>query len=273
MRPSGEIRFVCVPAAMQISISSAGEPSLVTAPLKILTATSSFSFRLQVALEIMPLAPSPSSSLTSRSSQEIFSSPSSLGVFVPDPRGVEHGFPEKDKNPNSGISNSHAGSSGKRLQLNLNKPSFLQALISSGKDVSWLPASIHFCNRSQRPILFGNSVIALSVRINHLSRAGKLSSGMKRMVLLLKATISRFGHAASSAGKVVKEQFEKKAILRFVSWLIEDGSWERLVLPERSRISRVEEREMISIGNCEMPEEILSLVMPLYRPDWRPSRL
>lgn len=194
-------------------------------------------------------------------------------MVVPELVGVEHGFDEKERKPSSGSSKSQVGREGKRLQLNLNRPSFVHAFISSGRDVSLLPASMHFCSREHWPILLGSASIALSVRMSQRKRVGKLFSGMNCMVLLLNATISRAGHAANSLGKLAKEQFEKKAILRFVSWLMEGGNWERLVLPERSKISRVEESERISFGNCEMPEEILSLLMPLYRPDWSPSRV
>lgn len=71
---------------------------------------------------------------------------------------------------------------------------------------------------------------------------------MEIMPLSLKATISRAGHSAKAEGKVLKEQDEKKAILRFVRWEIEDGRVLRWGLLERSRISRVECKERISWG-------------------------
>ena len=83
------------------------------------------------------------------------------------------------------------------------------------------------------------------------------------MPLSLNATISREGHSANTEGKVLKEQDEKKAILRFVKWEIEDGRCVRWGLLERSRISRVECRVRISDGKVvRLSVESFSFLVP-----------
>src|SRR5690349_6940348 len=227
------MRFLCVPAAIQADISSIGDPSEVTSPLKTLTATcfsSALALEIQTPREITPDAPSPRSSLTWRSFQLI---ELNIGSLLTASLGRQ-GLPAKAKKDNSGSSlKSHVGISSILLADNRRRPSFLQLAISSGKLFSWFPASMHFWRRWHFPILRGSKSIRLFVRINHLRFGGSESSGIFFMPLPLNAIISRERHSASCLGKVAKLQSEKKAILRLCRRPKSDGSSERSEFPER----------------------------------------
>ena len=119
-------------------------------------------------------------------------------------------------------------------------------------------------------MLAGREVIWLLVRMSQRSFRGKDPSGMVVMLLPLKAIISSERHWASSFGKTVKLQSEKKAILSLWRRLMSFGSVES-GLPDKSRISRVLNRSRISRGNSVRPRDILIRFMPLYWPDLSPS--
>lgn len=143
--PIGSMRFGCCPAVIQAAISSWGEPSEVTSPLKSLMATC-FSFSdsvelLSVPFEIMPDAPSPNVWCTEREDQVMSSKmglSSKLGA---------HGFPAKERNESSGSSKSQAGRRVSLLADRRKRPSFRQWDISFGRDARLFPANMHFCNR------------------------------------------------------------------------------------------------------------------------------
>lgn len=133
------MRLACWPAAIHAFISSAGEPSDVTSPLKSLMATCFGSVGVvHVPWEMIPDAPSPRSWCTEREVQVM-----SLRTGFDADAGV-HGFPAKERNDNSGRSKSHEGRVANSLAESLRRPSFRQEDIESGKSVRRFPANMHF---------------------------------------------------------------------------------------------------------------------------------
>lgn len=129
----GSMRFGCEPAVMQADISSAGEPSLVTLPLKSLMATAfsgASALGFQSPLEMMPEAPSPSISLTVSSDQAM-----SSRTGLSSNEGAQ-GFPANDKKASSGRLNSQVGSLVMLFTDILSRPSFWQLTNSSGRVVN-----------------------------------------------------------------------------------------------------------------------------------------
>ena len=134
------MRLGCRPAVMQAFISSIGDPSDVTSPLKSLIATtlSSFGAWFQVPCEIMPEAPSPRRCCTEREDQVMLSR-----TGLSSKEGVQ-GFPANDRKDSSGREKSQDGIDVSLFAESLRSPSLRQCDISIGRDVSWLPASMHF---------------------------------------------------------------------------------------------------------------------------------
>ena len=123
------------------------------------------------------------------------------------------GFPANERKESSGREKSQRGIEVSLFAESLRRPSFLQCAISEGKDVRRFPASMHFWRRWHCPMLAGRDEIWLFVRMSQRSFRGNDPSGMVLMALLLKAIISRERHCASSFGKTVNLQSEKKATL------------------------------------------------------------
>jgi len=145
----------------------------VTSPLKSLIATDFASVGVfHVPFEMMPEAPSPRRSETERSDQVM-----ELRMGLSSAVGAQ-GFPANERKESSGIWKSHCGSSASLFAESRRSPSFRHADISVGREVSRLPANMHFCRRWQCPILFGNSKISLFVRMSQRNLRGKAPSGM-----------------------------------------------------------------------------------------------
>ena len=263
-RATGVHSAGCDPAAPPAAISCSGRPSLVTAPLNSLRASSS-GRPATLARRARPEAPSPRASPSVRSPQSTTGSCSG-GTAQPS------GLPASASHDRRGRRSSQSGSRSKRLAEMRSSSSRCAPASPSGRACSRLPASMSFCRRGRSPTAPGRVSMALSVRISQRRAGGSAAAGTRVMRQALKPTISSAGQSPSTSGNVVKGLSEAKMTLSRCSRGNHAGSVVRR-LPLRLSTSSESARPSTSAGSSVRPQERSRRVAPARSPRRSCSRV
>mmetsp|Transcript_22594 Transcript_22594/g.55978 ORF Transcript_22594/g.55978 Transcript_22594/m.55978 type:complete len:281 (-) Transcript_22594:23-865(-) len=229
--------------SLLMAFSSWGDPSEVSSPAKVLTATS---LPFQGTLRVTPPAPFPKMGQDSSSR----TGSSRIGSFAVSVMLSKKGFPAKAAQRRLGqASKSSKGGSVSWLQASRMSSRFwsFDQISNFGSSVSKFPDSMNFCILVHRPKVSGSLEILLPVKMSHRIWGCRASGWMDVMVWhSLKETIWRFLHCPITGGTSTNLFLGQNKMLRAgkISGN-EDGS---SVKPRLGRSSLVNADRSIVVG-------------------------